>query len=162
MPATPEIKAWAEALDKLLQKAATVKTTNNIAQIVAVQKELRAFKENSPDYADALDMQATFAIFDLDLDATEEAVANIKERAAEVYKLTKLISGIAEEAQANASALSGEVVVKAIEAATAAVSSFKKLREELASDKPDEAAIAKEIEKTITAIQGLRNKLEKS
>ena len=125
-----------------------------------MQRELRKFKEESPDYADALDTQASLAIFDLDLAVTEDAVARIKERAAEVYRLKKLIAGVSEEAIAKTDVLSGTLVVKAIDAATSAISSFKNLREELSTSKANEKAIAAQIESVLTAVQGLRNKLE--
>jgi seryl-tRNA synthetase len=162
MPSNPEIKNWADELDLLLQKAVTARTSEDTARIVGIQKELRKFKENSPDYADALDTQATLAIFDLDLAETEDAVARIKERAAEVYRLTKLITGISEEANANAEVLSGVSVTQAIDAATSAIASFRKLRDELSTATADEKKIATEIDKVLAAVQGLRNKLEKS
>lgn len=155
-----DLKAWAEALDRLLQRAGAAKAADDVAQIAAVQKALRKFKDESPDYADALDTQATLAIFDLDLAVTEEAVENIKARAAEVYRLLKLIQGVAEEANRDAAVLSGTFAVQAIDAATAAIASFKKLRAELSADKADEKKIAAEIDKTIAAVQQLRGKLE--
>lgn len=160
MPSNPEIKQWADQLDGLLQRAATVRASEDPARIAAVQKELRKFKDASPDYADALDTQATLAIFDLDLALTEDAVASIKERAAEVYRLTKLITGISEEANNKADVLSGTLVIQAVDAATSAISSFKKLRDELSTTKADEKAIATEIDKVLATVQGLRNKLE--
>lgn len=156
------IRQWAKELDRLLQNAAAARATENPAKIAAAQRDFRKFKEESPDYADALDTQASLAIFDLDLTVTEDAVAKIKERAAEVYRLTKLIEGISEEANVNADILSGKFAVEAIDAATSAISSFKKLRDVLSTAEPDEKKIAIEIDKTLAAIQGLRNKLEKA
>jgi hypothetical protein len=160
MPSNSETKQWADALDRLLQRAATVRTAENTAEIVAVQKALREFIRESPDYADALDTQATLAIFDLDLLATEDAVAKIKERAAEVYRLTKLITGVAAEANAQAGILNGTLATKAIEAATSAIASFKQLRDGLSSTNAAEKSIAAEIDKGLAAVQTLRNKLE--
>ena len=160
MPSNPEIKQWADQLDGLLRKAARVRASEDTAQIVAVQKELSKFKQDSPDYADSLDRQASLAIFDLDLSATEDAVASIKERAAAVDRLTKLITGISEEANSKADVLSGTLVIQAVDAATSAISSFKKLRDELSTTKADEKAIATEIDKVLATVQGLRNKLE--
>lgn len=162
MPSNPEIRKWADELDLLLQKAVAARNSEDTARIVGVQKELRKFKEKSPDYADALDTQATLAIFDLDLAVTEDAVARIKERAAEVYRLTKLIIGIGEEANANAEVLSGVLVTQAIDAATTAIASFKKLRDELSTATTDEKKIAAELDRVLAAVQGLRSKLEKS
>lgn len=161
MAADSGIKQWADELDRLLQKAAVVRAAEDPARIAGVQRELRKFKEESPDYADALDTQASLAIFDLDLAVTEDAVARIKERVAEVYRLTKLIAGVSEEANAKADVLSGRLVTQAIDAATSAISSFKNLREELSTSKASEKAIAAQIETVLTAVQGLRNKLEK-
>jgi len=160
MASNPEIQQWADELDKLLQKAATVRAAEDPERIVGMQRQLRKFKEESPDYADALDTQASLAIFDLDLSVTEDAVTKIKERAAEVYRLTKLISGISEEANAKADILSGALITQAIDAATSAISSFKKLRDELSTTKADEKTIAVEIDKVLGTVQGLRNKLE--
>ena len=160
MPSNPEIKQWADQLDALLRKAARVRASEDTAQIVAVQKELSKFKQDSPDYADSLDRQASLAIFDLDLSETEDAVASIKERAAAVDRLTKLITGISEEANNKADALSGTLVIQAVDAATSAIASFKKLRDELSTTKADEKAIASEIDKVLATVQGLRNKLE--
>ena len=160
MPSNTEIKKWADELDRLLQKAATVRASEDLAQIAAVQRALRQFKQDSPDYADALDTQASLAIFDLDLSKTEEAVAKIKDRSAEVYRLTKLIAGIGEEANANANILNGTLVTQAIDAATSAISTFKQLRGELSNTDATEKTIAAEIDKVLTAVQGLRNKLE--
>ena len=160
MPSNPEIKQWADQLDGLLRKAARVRASEDTAQIVAVQKELSKFKQDSPDYADSLDTQATLAIFDLDLAVTEDAVASIKERAAAVDRLTKLITGISEEANSKADVLSGTLVIQAVDAATSAIASFKKLRDELSTTKADEKAIATEIDKVLATVQGLRNKLE--
>ena len=160
MAADPGIKQWADELERLLQRAVMVRTSDDTARIVAVQRDLRKFKENSPDFADALDTQASLAIFDLDLATTEESVARIKERAAEVFKLTKLIIGVSEEASADADVLSGRLVVQAIDAATSAIASFKTLRDELSTSKASEKAIATQIDTVLTAIQGLRNKLE--
>ena len=160
MAADAGIKQWADELDRLLQRAVAVRAAEDPAKIAAVQRELRKFKEESPDYADALDTQASLAIFDLDLAVTEDAVARIKERAAEVYRLKKLIAGVSEEAIAKADVLSGTLVVKAIDAATSAISSFKNLREELSTSNANEKAIAAQIESVLTAVQGLRNKLE--
>jgi len=84
MASNPEIQQWADELDKLLQKAATARAAEDPERIVGMQRQLRKFKEESPDYADALDTQASLAIFDLDLSVTEDAVTKIKERAAEV------------------------------------------------------------------------------
>ncbi len=160
MATNPEIKQWAQKLDQLLKKAAAARGADDMARIVAVQKELYRFIEDSPTYADALDQQASLAIYDLDLGETEAAVANIKGRAAEVYRLMKLISGISDEAKANAEVLSGALAVQAIDSATAAISSFKKLKDELSAAKPNEKAIAAEIDKTLAAVQVLRSKLE--
>ena len=160
MPSNPEIKQWADQLDGLLRKAARVRASEDTAQIVAVQKELSKFKQDSPDYADSLDRQASLAIFDLDLAVTEDAVASIKERAAAVDRLTKLITGISEEANSKADVLSGTLVIQAVDAATSAIASFKKLRDELSTTKADEKAIATEIDKVLATVQGLRNKLE--
>ncbi len=160
MASNPEIQQWADELDKLLQKAATVRASEDPERIVGMQRQLRKFKEESPDYADALDTQASLAIFDLDLSETEDAVTKIKERAAEVYRLTKLILGISEEANAKADILSGALVTQAIDAATSAISSFKKLRDELSTTKADEKTIAAEIDKVLGTVQGFRNKLE--
>ena len=160
MASNPEIQQWADELDKLLQKAATVRASEDPERIVGVQRQLRKFKEESPDYADALDTQASLAIFDLDLSVTEDAVTKIKERAAEVYRLAKLISGISEEANAKGDILSGALITQAIDAATSAISSFKKLRDELSTTKADEKTIAVEIDKVLGTVQGLRNKLE--
>ena len=160
MAAEPGIKEWADELERLLQKAVVVRSSGDTAKIAAVQRELRKFKENSPDFADALDTQASLAIFDLDLATTEESVARIKERAAEVFKLTKLIMGVSEEASADADVLSGRLVVQAIDAATSAIASFKNLRDELSTSKASEKAVAAQIDAVLTAIQGLRNKLE--
>jgi hypothetical protein len=159
MPNDSELKRWADKLDQLLQKAAVARASEDPAAIVAAQKELRKFKEESPDCADALDTQATLAIFDLDLSATEEAVTAIQGRATEVYRLTKLIAGVSEEAGARV--LTGALAIQAIDSATAAISSFRQLRDELSSSKAkDEKAIAAEIEQVLIAIQNLRNKLE--
>lgn len=162
MPAQPEIKAWADELDKLLQKAVAAAQSGEMAGIVAAQKALRAFKETSPDYADALDTQASLAIFDLDLQVTEEAVENIKSRAAEVYRLAKLISGIAEEANAKVAILDGTLARKAIDTATATIGSLKELRDGFGTGKlkADEKAVADQIDAVLAAIQALRNKLE--
>lgn len=154
------LRQWAAELDRLMQRAIAARQSGDVAQVVAVQRALRKFKEESPDYADALDTQATLAIFDLDLQETEQAVKNIKERAAEVYRLTKLIAGIGEEAKKDADVLSGKLAIQAIDAATSAISAFKGLRQELSNSKPDEKKIATEIDKLVEAIQGLRNKLE--
>jgi seryl-tRNA synthetase len=162
VPAVPEIKQWADELDRLLQKAASTRSSGDSGQIVAMHKELRRFKEQSPDYADALDTQASLAIFDLDLDQTEDAVSKLQERSAEVYRLSKLISGISDEARANANTLGGMLAVQAIDAASSAIASFKKLRDELTATQPDQKAITAEIDKTLTSIQNLRNKLEKT
>lgn len=157
-----EIRQWAQKLDKLLQNAAAARATENSSKIASAQRDFRKFKEDSPDYADALDTQATLAIFDLDIEVAEDAIAKIKERSAEVYRLTKLIEGVSEEANANADILSGKFAVEAIDAATSAISSFKKLRDTLSINIPDEKNIANEIDQTLTAIQALRSKLEKA
>lgn len=162
MPDQPGIKPWAEELDRLLKQAASARQSGDMAQIVAAQQALSKFKQDSPDYADALDAQATGAIFDLDLSQTEEAVAAIRARSVEVYRLTKLIAGVAAEAQASADALSGKFALQAIDAATSAINSFKQLRDQLSTDKPDEAAIATEINKAMNAVQNLRKRLEHS
>jgi hypothetical protein len=56
--------------------------------------------------------------------------------------------------------LSGALITQAIDAATSAISSFKKLRDELSTTKADEKTIAVEIDKVLGTVQGLRNKLE--
>ncbi len=162
MTSQPGITLWANELDRLLQRAAGARQSGDMVQIVAVQQDLTRFKRDSPDYADALDEQATHAIFDLDLDQTETAVAAIRARSAEVYRLAKLIAGIASEAQAKADTLSGKFAVQALDAATSAINSFKQLRDQLSSDKPDEAAVSAEIGKAMTAVQNLRKRLERS
>jgi len=156
------MKEWAQALEKLLQRAAAAKQADDVAQITAVQRALRKFKEDSPDFADALDTQATLAIFDLDLASTEDAVASIKSRAVELDRLTKLINGVSEEANRKAAVLNGTFAIQAMDAATAAIGSFRKLKGELSADQPDEKKIAAEIDKTIAAVQALRGKLEAS
>lgn len=162
MPGNPEIRQWADELDRLLQEAAAARSSEDPARMLAVQKALRKFKEDSPDYADALDTQASLAIFDIDLDQTEDAVKNIKERSAEVYRLTKLIAGISDEARARADVLNGTLVLQAISAASSAITSFRQLRDEVSATTPDGPAIAAQIDKTLAAIQGLRNRLERS
>ena len=162
MPSQPGIKLWADELNRLLLQAAAARQSADTAQIMAVQQALAKFKVDSPVYADALDEQARLAIYDLDLSQTEDAVAAIRGRSAEVDRLTKLIAGIASEAQANADALSGKFAVQALDAATSAINSFKQLRDQLSSDKPDEAAVSAEIGKAITAVQNLRKRLERS
>ena len=74
--------------------------------------------------------------------------------------MTKLITGISEEANSKADVLSGTLVIQAVDAATLAIASFKKLRDELSTTKADEKAIATEIDKVLATVQGLRNKLE--
>ena len=49
MPSNPDITQWADQLDGLLQRAAAVRASEDPAQIVAVQKELSKFKQDSPD-----------------------------------------------------------------------------------------------------------------
>ena len=160
MAAQTDLKKWADQLDGLLGRAIAARQREDVAEMVAVQKALRQFKEDSPDYADALDTQATLAIFDIDLQVTEDAVAAIKSRAEEVYRLTKLISGVAAEAEKSAKGLSGATVIQAIDAATSAISSFKKLRDQLSGTDPDEKKIATEIDAVLKAVQTLRGKLE--
>jgi len=155
-----EIKQWADKLDTLLQKAVAARQSEDLTRVVAIQKALRQFREDSPDFADSLDRQASMTIFDLDLSVTEDSVAKIKERSAEVARLSKLISGVSEEAKANANVLSGKFAVQAIDAATSAITSFKQLKNELSEAKPDEKKIAADIDKVLTSIQALRNKLE--
>jgi len=164
MPAEPEIKMWADSLERLLQEAANAAQSGNTKKIVAVQRSLRKFKEDSPDYADALDTQASLAIFDLDLSVTEDAVANIQSRAAEVYKLGKLISGIAEEANSNVVGLRATLVQAVLDSVAPAVGSFKGLRDQLLKSKGKSAdsQLAQEIGDLLMAIQQLRNKLEAS
>jgi hypothetical protein len=160
MPTSTDMQAWARKLQDILKRAASARLSDDLAKIVAIQKELAKFIEDSPDFADALDTQARQAIFDLDLSVAEEAVANIKKRAEEVGKLAKLIQGVSDEAKADAEVLSGKLAVDAIDAATSAINSFKKLRDELSTTKADEKAIAADIDKVMASIQGLRNKLE--
>jgi len=157
-----EVKQWADTLDRLLQQAAAARQAGDTTRIAALQRQLRQFRLDSPDFADALDRQASLAIFDLDLSQTEEAVANIKARAAEVQALTKLIVGVAASAQADADLLGGKAAVEAIEAATSAIGAFKKLRGQLSGGDADAAAIAAAIDKTLASVQALRNRLEKA
>jgi hypothetical protein len=154
------IQSWADTLDNLLGEAAVAAQSEDTAAIVVVQTKLREFTLASPDYADPLDEQARGAIFDLDLGVATQAVARIKQRAAEVRRLSNLIAGVASEANANASILSGEVAKQAIDAATEAVSSFKKLRDGLSEKDPDEKALAKEIDTLLAAVQKIRNQIE--
>ena len=162
MPAPPEIKLWADALDRLLQDAAAARQADDPARIDAVQARLRQFREDSPDYADALDRQASLAIFDLDLGITEQAVANIQARADEVHKLSKLIAGVAATANAQAKVLKGTLALQAIDAASSAITSFKKLRDGLDTNNPDLNAVAAAIDKTLASVQTLRTRLEKA
>jgi hypothetical protein len=162
MPSKTEAKVWADRLDNLLQRAAAAKGADNAAQIVKVQRELRLFKEESPDFADALDRQATLAIFDLDLDSSAAAVAAIRERAEEVRKLTKLIAGVAEEAKADADVLSGRLAIQAIDAATNAIVSFRQLRQSLSTADAQEGKVAQIIDDVVSAVQTLRSQLEHS
>lgn len=162
MADTPDMQHWASLLDRLLQQAAAVRQTDDTAGIAELQRQLRQFRLDSPDFADALDRQASLAIFDLDLAQTEEAVANIRARAAEVQALTKLINGVAAAAQAEANVLNGKLALQAIDAASSAIGAFKKLREQLDTSQADAAGVATLIDKTLAAVQTLRNKLEKS
>ncbi|MES2715130.1 MAG: hypothetical protein V4795_05165 [Pseudomonadota bacterium] len=156
-----DVKQWADALDRLLQQAVAARQAGDLGRIADLQRQLRQFRLDSPDFADALDRQASLAIFDLDLSQTEEAVANIKARADEVQALTKLILGVAASAQADADVLGGKFAVQAIEAATAAIGSFKQLRAQLDTSQGDAAAIGALIDKTLASVQTLRNRLEK-
>lgn len=162
MPSQPEIKEWADELQRLLQGAVVAALSGNMAQIVAAQRALQRFKDESPNYADALDTQASLAIFDLDLGVAAQAAARIKKRVDEVYRLSKLITGITDEANASAAMFSGTLVKGAIDSATAAIEAFKRLRDAFSADgaKPDEKAVAADIDKFLGAIQDFRNRLE--
>ncbi|MEJ8849554.1 hypothetical protein [Variovorax rhizosphaerae] len=161
MATQQETKLWADRLGELLQRGAAASAAQDGGRIASVQRDLRRFKEESPDFVDSLDRQATLAIFDLDLQATEDAVSAIRERAEEVRRLTKLISGVAEEAKANARGLRGEAAIKAIEGATGAIASFRQLRDELNMDDVSERSVADQVDQVLSAVQGLRNLLER-
>ena len=161
MTTSQETKQWADRLDDLLQQAGAAISAQDGARIAKVQRELRRFKEDSPDFVDALDRQATLAIFDLDLRETDKAVAAIRLRAEEVRRLSKLISGVAEEAKNSARLLKGDAVVKAIEAATGAIASFKQLRDELNTDDTSEEGVVEQVDQVLSAVQQLRNLLER-
>ena len=158
--AEPEIQKWADKLDDLMRQAASAAQREDNAAIEAVQMKLRGFTLDSPDYADPLDELARAAIFDLDLDIATQAVARIKQRAADIRRLSNLIAGVTNEANANASILSGDVAKVAIDSATEAVKSFKKLRDGLSENDPVEKAIANEIDKLLTLVQKVRNQIE--
>lgn len=162
MPDQAPIKLWADALDRLLQDAAAARQAGDLGRMEDVQARLRKFRQDSPDFADALDHQASLAVFDIDLGVTEQAVAAIRSRAAEVQKLIKLINGIAATANAQAQGLKGVLAVQAIDAATAAINAFKKLRDGLDTANPDLAVVAAAIDKTLGTVQTLRTRLEKA
>jgi hypothetical protein len=159
MPQAPEILPWAEKLEKILKNAVAARESRDADRIVRVQRELTKFKNDSPDYADALDTQANLAIFDLDLSVTEDAVEQIKQRAQAVYAIKKIITGIAEDAESRADVLSGRFVFEAMDAAATAVESFKRLRDQLSTTKADEKAVVDEIKAAIVAVEKLRNRL---
>jgi hypothetical protein len=155
-----DMKARGNALEALLKQAAAARASEDTAKIVAAQKALRKFEQDSPDEASALAMQARLAICDLDLDSTDQAVESIRARAAEVSRIAGNIESVSAAAKQDAAVLGGTLALQAIDAATSAISSFTKLRAELSADKPDEQQIATEIDRTIAMMQGLRGKLE--
>lgn len=162
MPADTDIQLWAQELQRLLQLAQEARESGDTARIEEVQGQLRRFCEDSPKAAQALDEVATKAIFDLALGVTETALAGIRSRAAEVQALTKLIAGVAASTQAKAKVLSGDTARQAIDAATSAIGSFKQLRDQLDTSDADMATVAASIDKTLAAVQALRNRLEKA
>lgn len=162
MPAD-NVQSWALKLHTLLQEAAAAKQAEDLQRMAQSQRALRRFTEDSPDFADALDRQAIAAMFDLDMSATQQAVEAIRARAQEVFALTKLIQGVSAEAAADASVLGGRFAVEAIDAASNAISSFRRLRDQLqqpAGGGDKEMQIAAEIERAIAAISALRGRLE--
>ncbi len=158
----PEILAWAEKLEKILQNAVAAKESLDADRIARVQRELTRFKNDSPDYADALDTQANLAIFDLDLAVTETAVEQIKQRAQAVYAIKKIITGVTEEAESRADVLSGRTVFEAMDAAAAAVTAFKRLRDQLSSGAAEEKAIDAELKAVIAVIEKVHARLARS
>ncbi len=162
MAAEPEVKAWADELQRLLQLALEARQSGDAGRVEAVQQQLRQFCDDSPKYAQALDDLAIKASLDLDLAGTEEAVAGIRSRAAEVQALTRRIAGVAASTQAKARVLSGEPARQAIDAATSAIGAFRKLRDQLDTADADMGAVAATIDKTLAAVQALRNRLEKA
>lgn len=158
----PEILAWAEKLEQILQRAVAAKESLDADRVARVQRELTRFKNDSPDYADALDTQANLAIFDLDLAVTETAVEQIKQRAQAVYAIKKIITGVTEEAESRAGVLSGRTVFEAMDAATAAVTAFKRLRDQLSSGTADEKAIDAELKAVISLIEKVHARLARS
>ena len=159
MPAT-DLQEWASRLDVLLRDAVRAKQSGDVGKIVGATKALSAFRADSPPTAEALDVQASLAIFDLDLAEKEDAVANIQARSEEVRRLTKMIAAVAAEANHAATGLRGEPALAAIGAATSAIASFRKLRDQLDVAKPDEKVIAQEIETVLAAVQALRSRIE--
>ncbi len=159
-----DLKPWADELQRLLQLAAQARQSGDMARVVDVQKRLGQFCDDSPPLAEPLDRQARAAIFDLDLDGTEQAVESIRQRADEVRALGKLIAGIGSQAKARADVLNGTLALQAIDAATSAINAFKQLRADLGAVDTADAdltAVATSIDKTLAAVQGLRNRLEK-
>jgi methyl-accepting chemotaxis protein len=162
MPAEPDVKAWADELQRLLQLALDARQSGAAGRVPEVQQQLRQFCDDSPKFAQALDDVAMKASLDLDLALTEDAVAGIRSRAAEVQTLARLIAGVAASTQARARVLSGAPARQAIDAATSAIGAFKQLREQLDTADADMAAVAGTIDKTLAAVQALRNRLEKA
>lgn len=135
------------------------------AAVSSAQGELQAFVDSTK--ADltkpqevaamrAIDQVARDLLLDLTLEAMEGQLAKIREGAERLRALGNQLGEQADRNQAAAASIGLKPVKDAVDEMTGMVESVKALKTNLKADKPDEAAIAAEIDRLVTQFESLR------
>lgn len=144
---------WSGALKKLLDQAAASIRSGDIAERVEAQRQLDDFTLESPNaIAAELDDIARKAIDDIFSATSDEALKSIASRSAELARHTKIIGGIAKQAQNAAKSIRLESAVKAIGTATQMIRDLHELKNVLSSA-PDDLLVSAAIDKAVKAVQ---------
>jgi hypothetical protein len=147
------IDDWAGALQQLVNDAKTAISANDQSQKLNAQDALRTFTKRSPVECEFLDNIALRTINDLFISVTDQALAAIAARNAELQQATKSIKDVSAQAKKDAKKIQFENVISVLDRAKAAADTLKTLEASLAQ--PDQNLLAK-IKALTDAINDLR------
>jgi hypothetical protein len=152
---------WAELLRTLMNDAKAAIEANDDPLRQATYDDLDQYIQRSPNsFSRQLDQLARATLDDIFKSATADVLQSLASRTGELTSYIKDVQAITEEANANASFLGLGFVSEAIDSATNAIGSLKRLRDSVQADGEAAAKLGADIERAIKAIQKVRTAIE--
>ena len=148
---------WANRLNEILGRAQTALEDKDVAARVAVQKELGAFINQSPDLvAGQLDEIALKTINDIMFKTWDDCLLAVSQRTAELEKHVEVVQAITNTAVKDAASIKLMSARNAVDSAKKAVDALVALQNNMGGSPAD---VAGQVQAAIDALQPLIPKL---